>query len=605
MKSLFTTSFKNRTFFILIFFVFFNFYDAFAQQMISINSEPATSNFLRSQSSLQPNNLAAKAEQIRQFNFNRQLKEIRPNNNGDILLLDFFENKKYKAVIENVTINYDNTIGITARILDTEFGYCFISISGEDVSIVADLPRLDEQYLTGGTNGNTYVAQHKMSEVSKNILPSSGIEIPADNNQKTRSVTALASDNLEDPVTIDIMFVYTKNAREWAGGTSQMNNIITESLLRSNLVMANSLTNVTFNLVHKYETTYNEVNSEEDLYRLKNTGDGYLEEVHPLRDQYKADLVMLLPMIDFTGGLAFLLNNESGAPAYGFGLSRVQQSSWTYTVVHEIGHNMGCVHHKNQGETGLFPYSYGYAGVTNLGTKFTTVMSYESGDHLPTPDKYPNIPYFSNPEITFEGVSIGDVNANNALTIRRTKHVISRYQQSLTSNDATLKSITTSSGTLSPAFSSSVTDYTINVDNNVDKITVTGTANHNGATVAGNVTNQSLILGNNLITLTVTAEDENTTKAYTITVNRGAISGGGGVTIGALEDPQVFSVLELISNGNSGLRLPQLTTAQRDAMTTSSQFIAAKNTTAKGLLIFNSSTNCVEVWNGSTWISLH
>ncbi|MDR2684644.1 MAG: hypothetical protein LBB53_04610 [Prevotellaceae bacterium] len=73
------------------------------------------------------------------------------------------------------------------------------------------------------------------------------------------------------------------------------------------------------------------------------------------------------------------------------------------------------------------------------------------------------------------------------------------------------------------------------------------------------------------------------------------------VTIGADLAPQPFSVLELISNGNSGLRLPQMTTDQRNALNLNSlQGEAAQK--ARGLQIFNISTYCVETWNGTKWI---
>ena len=53
-------------------------------------------------------------------------------------------------------------------------------------------------------------------------------------------------------------------------------------------------------------------------------------------------------------------------------------------------------------------------------------------------------------------------------------------------------------------------------------ITVTGTANHASATVAGNVTGKALTVGNNTISIIVTVEDGATTKTYTITVIRAA-----------------------------------------------------------------------------------
>jgi len=74
------------------------------------------------------------------------------------------------------------------------------------------------------------------------------------------------------------------------------------------------------------------------------------------------------------------------------------------------------------------------------------------------------------------------------------------------------------------------------------------------------------------------------------------------VTIGADVEPQPFSVLELMGQYETGvyggLRLPQLTTAQRNAIT------GLSAPEAKGLTIFNITTNCIEFWNGTAWKSL-
>jgi hypothetical protein len=51
------------------------------------------------------------------------------------------------------------------------------------------------------------------------------------------------------------------------------------------------------------------------------------------------------------------------------------------------------------------------------------------------------------------------------------------------SNDATLKTLTVSQGTFSPAFNASTTSYTVNVANSVESIALTGTASHEKATL--------------------------------------------------------------------------------------------------------------------------
>ncbi|MBF0576002.1 FISUMP domain-containing protein [Dysgonomonas sp. GY617] len=82
----------------------------------------------------------------------------------------------------------------------------------------------------------------------------------------------------------------------------------------------------------------------------------------------------------------------------------------------------------------------------------------------------------------------------------------------------------------------------------------------------------------------------------------GQVSIGDAGAGGAVE-PQEFSILELISN-KSGLRLPHLTTVQRDNLQQSSAFDLERTGKGVGLTIFNISTGCVDYWNGSRWIPL-
>lgn len=68
------------------------------------------------------------------------------------------------------------------------------------------------------------------------------------------------------------------------------------------------------------------------------------------------------------------------------------------------------------------------------------------------------------------------------------------------------------------------------------------------------------------------------------------------MTIGGKKAPEPFSVLELLNKG--GLRLPQMTTAQRNG------FAVQNNEKGEGLTIYNKTTGCVEYWNKVRWVSL-
>ena len=96
------------------------------------------------------------------------------------------------------------------------------------------------------------------------------------------------------------------------------------------------------------------------------------------------------------------------------------------------------------------------------------------------------------------------------------------------SNDATLSTLSLS-GIDIGTFSSGTTDYSAIVEYDVASTTVTADPNDDGASVAvadangvtyGTSRQVSLSTGDNEITVTVTAEDENAMKVYTVTVTR-------------------------------------------------------------------------------------
>lgn len=86
------------------------------------------------------------------------------------------------------------------------------------------------------------------------------------------------------------------------------------------------------------------------------------------------------------------------------------------------------------------------------------------------------------------------------------------------SKDASLASLKVSPGSLSPAFSADVTSYTVNVGSDVSKIAVSANAKDGNAKVV--VSDCNLKEGTNTVVCKVTAEDGQTVRSYTLTVNR-------------------------------------------------------------------------------------
>ncbi len=97
------------------------------------------------------------------------------------------------------------------------------------------------------------------------------------------------------------------------------------------------------------------------------------------------------------------------------------------------------------------------------------------------------------------------------------------------SGDNSLSSLTLSSGTLSPAFKGSVTEYTAEVGGDVSEITVTPVTSNSKATVESITGNKDLKEGANVISVVVKAEN-GTTATYKITVTKGTTASGGAET---------------------------------------------------------------------------
>ncbi len=91
--------------------------------------------------------------------------------------------------------------------------------------------------------------------------------------------------------------------------------------------------------------------------------------------------------------------------------------------------------------------------------------------------------------------------------------------QTSQSSDNTLKSIVLSNGSLSPAFSPKIKNYTATVDNSVTSLSISATPANSAAKVTAVTGNDNLQVGENTITITVKAENGVTTT-YTIVVTR-------------------------------------------------------------------------------------
>ena len=97
------------------------------------------------------------------------------------------------------------------------------------------------------------------------------------------------------------------------------------------------------------------------------------------------------------------------------------------------------------------------------------------------------------------------------------------------SSDASLSSLSVTGGTLDPAFSPAVTNYTATVpfgSNSVDVSATTSDANASFMINGSNNATVALAVGDNTISIVVTAENGTTTRTYIIVITRAPLSTG-------------------------------------------------------------------------------
>ena len=101
-----------------------------------------------------------------------------------------------------------------------------------------------------------------------------------------------------------------------------------------------------------------------DLDRITATNDGIMDDVHALRNAYKADLVSLItqtPGSPYCGIAWLMAGNNPGFAPNAFSVVERGCATGYYSFGHELGHNMGLNHARQDPTgTGAYPYSYGY-----------------------------------------------------------------------------------------------------------------------------------------------------------------------------------------------------------------------------------------------------
>lgn len=201
-------------------------------------------------------------------------------------------------------------------------------------------------------------------------------------------------------VEIDVLVVYSPQARDAVGGTAQIEALAQAAVDAANLSFENAQSTPRFRLVDTRLTSRNDSgNGSTDLSWVRND-----PTVAQWRNEVGADMVALIANNIGSGcGIGYVMRN----PGAGFAGSAFQVTArgcavGNLTYAHEHGHNMGMEHDPANGTapgSASFPWAFGHF----VNASYRTVMSYSTE----CTGGCTRRPYFSNPDIIFNGVPTG------------------------------------------------------------------------------------------------------------------------------------------------------------------------------------------------------
>ncbi len=237
--------------------------------------------------------------------------------------------------------------------------------------------------------------------------------------------------------TVDVLIVYDTTANTWVSSNGGLATFTDDAVNRMNQALQNSGLTDSFRLagtmISSYTTTSDgSVSLSDDLNWL--IASSAIASEH---DNVGADLVAMF--VD-TGsaygyvGIGNLLTTWAGNSNAAFSVNAIRSVDTGHTLTHEIGHNLGAHHAKNQASSpGPNPYldnqySAGWYFTGTNGTSYHTIMAYNSDGYG---SYYTGAPLFSTPLRTYEGTVAGSVqDGDNSRLLSQTFLTVAAYKTS-------------------------------------------------------------------------------------------------------------------------------------------------------------------------------
>jgi hypothetical protein len=190
-----------------------------------------------------------------------------------------------------------------------------------------------------------------IEEVDLSKLPPEGDPTPVPGRRGDKGGDPAGDTCATDgPDQIDVMVVYTQDALAGATSKDAMEADIYLAVDQSNRSYINSNINQRLRLVHIAEVSYVEPSPPDtvrDRNRLQDKADGYVDNVHTLRDTFGADVVVMITETGSYCGYSFTMDPVGNAfedHAFSVVVRRCATLLGAYSFAHELGPIMGARH---------------------------------------------------------------------------------------------------------------------------------------------------------------------------------------------------------------------------------------------------------------------
>ena len=266
---------------------------------------------------------------------------------------------------------------------------------------------------------------HAVEEVDEAAMPEE--EAPLVPPEPTEPTAPEGSDPAD---SFDLMVVYTPAARAGAGGTAAIEALIDLGISETNESYSVTGIDLAVRLAHTEEVAYTESGSlSTDLSRLRGTTDGFIDEVHDLRDTYGADITMLI--VNSGGcGIAYIMTVvDPSFESSAFNVVARGCVSPNYTFAHEMGHNQSARHDWFVDGTNNSPFTFNH-GYVHPGDQWRTIMAYSNDCGGCTRELFWSNPDRNHP-VTGDPTGVPDGQpqaADNRMTLTQTAPTVANFR---------------------------------------------------------------------------------------------------------------------------------------------------------------------------------